>query len=808
MANPFQRYQQGGFETVPGIVQAGGNIGQMLGSGFGNLGANIASGLKQYYENSAKAKAADEDISVVGQQLMSRQQAYMEASGVDQATLQRYLNDDMIEENGDREAFAEIEKNPMVRYAKQLQPVLDSLKSSPNKGLSAKLSALNSAKASFGMIDEQMKLDDFVAKHRLQQTANELPTSVQVTEDVVTPNVIVDPNNPFFAGVRDLKKQLEQNFPNEPEKVEMGISDYIERVKSKYNDQDMTPEQKEEFDASLRRYSMGLNQATGEYTESGQFMADELNATNEAIAAEQKAEAAATAKQPPKDPGMTRAQLSSRKSQLDEQIRTAAAGVKYYDETVLSGTKTEYYDMHKQHRDQRAADLEYLKGERAKLDSVEFAPLTEGDATAKITARATEAKKKPLELKETLNNLGSSILQNVTDDVRQRIAEGEKLTLMDIGKQITALDQELNPTNTTINIGPYGYGLGRNVTLPSQNSPARSIFDAAAKKLGIKGGQPISDEQFLQLQQEMLKGVKTQTDTAAAAAEERKGITPEKVAADVAAAAAKKLNPPSTTPAAKSKPFSIGELELGSRLVDYQLNAVEREAAARDFYSKRFGSVPTGFTEMYRTMYPEATVRTTTVNGIPVMVDGKGNVTPLTSGKEADIEKIAASKALTFQNTEIADGVILDGVFAGTVSGAQAFRKDYAHMANVRNAIEELIKINDMGYESLSPTARARADQLQSEIIAALRIPIIGPGQVAIYEQEILQNIVKKGTGIFSLETSEKAALKGLQDRVNRELVNWPKSLGLSVKVGGQESDVIKQIRRRRLRTERNLPES
>ncbi len=129
-------------------------------------------------------------------------------------------------------------------------------------------------------------------------------------------------------------------------------------------------------------------------------------------------------------------------------------------------------------------------------------------------------------------------------------------------------------------------------------------------------------------------------------------------------------------------------------------------------------------------------------------------------------------------------------------------------MANVRSAIDELIKINDMGYESLSPTARARADQLQSEIIAALRIPIVGPGQVAIPEQAILERIVQKGTGIFSLEASEKAALKGLQDRVNRELVNWPKSLGLNVRIGGQESDVIKQIRRRRLRTERNLPES
>lgn len=814
MANPFQRYQSGSFEAVPGIAQAGANIGSMLGSGFGNLGANLASGLKQYYENTAKSKAADEEIGVVGQQLMSRQQAYMEAAGVDPALIQRYLNDDLIEENGDRESFAELGKNPMVRYAKQLQPVLDSLKSSPNKGLSSKLSALNSAKASFGMIDEQMKLDDFVAKYRLEQAVNDLPTNVQTTEDVTTSPAFIDPNNPFFENVRTLKKQLEENYRghhNSPEMVERGIKNYIKQVKGKYGGQEMTEDQKFEFAAALERYAFDEVTDVGEETPLGKQNASIRASYEESMAeskARQEAPAEGKAKKTPRDNGMTRAQLTQRKADLDEKIKTAAAGVKVYDEQVLSGTKTEYFDMHKRHRDKRAADLEYLKGERSKLDDVEFAPLTEEDAMARITARATETKRKPLELKENLNNIGSSILKNVTEDVLQRIAEGEPLTVMDIGKQITALDNELNPTVTEVNIGPYGRGLGSNIRLPSQRTPARKIFDAAAKKLGIRGDTPITDEQFLQLQKEMLKGVETQSETALKAADELKGVTPEKITADLNATAAAKLNPSTTKPAVKSKPFSVGELELGSRLVDVQLNAAERESAAREFYSKRFGSVPTGFTQMYRQMYPEASVRMTEVNGVPVMVDGKGNVTPLASGNRIDVEKAAGEKALTFDNTEIASGVRLTGLFTGTVTGAMKFRTDYAHMANVRFAVEELIKINDMGYESLSPTARARAEQLQSEIIAAMRVPIIGSGQVAIPEQEILRSIIKNPTGIFSLESAERAALNGLRDRMNRELTNWPKSMGLEVSVSGQESDVIKQVRMRRLRSQRNLPES
>jgi len=116
-------------------------------------------------------------------------------------------------------------------------------------------------------------------------------------------------------------------------------------------------------------------------------------------------------------------------------------------------------------------------------------------------------------------------------------------------------------------------------------------------------------------------------------------------------------------------------------------------------------------------------------------------------------------------------------------------------MANVRTAITRLVEINESGYESLSPTMRKEADQLQSEIIAALRVPIIGPGQVAIPEQEILARIINNPTSLFSLESADRAALKGLMARVDRELVNWPKSLGLDVNVSGNKSQTIRQLR-------------
>jgi len=770
----------------------------MLGSGFGNLGANLASGIKQYYENTAKSKAADDEIGVVGQQLMSRQQAYMEASGVDPTLLQRYLNDDLVEENGDVEAFASLGQNPMARYAKQLQPVLDSLKSSPNKGLSSKLSALNSAKASFGMIDEQMKLDDFVAKHRLEQSAKDIPDTVQVTEDLVTPNAIVDPNNPFFANVRTLKKQLEENYPNEPEKVKNGIREYIGRVKNKYSDQEMTPEQKEEFGTALNAYAEGLRTDVGDLTDYGEEDAFVQDSVAKAYAESQKGLKESEGKAGAKKQGSEiNAALAANRAKADEN---SAALTKAYNAGLKNTPQTKALEA------EGRALYEERQALNAKLNGSETKGSDMAEGLKKLAGKAAEERKGPLQLKERLNVLGSEILKEVTDGYINRIADGEKVTLMDIGKTITNLDSERNPTTREVVTPAGGMGPSSPVRAPSTYTPARSILDAAAKKLGIKSDTPLTADQFLRLKEAATAGVQTQQQTAAKTAEEVAKITPESVAKDATEAVKKATTP--QTPAVKSKVFSVGELELGSRLVDVQLNAAEREAAARDFYSKRFGSVPTGFTQMYRQMYPEASVRMTEVNGVPVMVDGKGNVTVLKTGNDQSNKEIAESKAVTFNNTEIASGVVLDGIFAGTVAGAQSFRKDYAHMANVRYAVDELIKINDMGYESMSPTARARADQLQSVIIAALRIPIVGPGAISEAEQLILQRIVEKGTGIFTLEASERASLKGLKDRVDSEIVNWPKSMGLTVRVGGQQSDVIKQVRMRRLRSQRNLPES
>jgi len=796
MANPFQRYQSGGFEAVPGIAQAGANIGQMLGSGFSNFGSAIGSGIKQYYENKAKSTAAMQEIEVLGPQLLARRNAYLEASGIDPATLDRYMTDDQSEGTDD-EMFRSVASNPMVQLAKTLDPAIDALKNAPTKGLSAQLAALNSGKAAIGMVDEQIKLQDFVSKYRLEQTVNDLPDSVSTEQDVVTPDALFDPNNPLFANLGEVRKALEETYPNNPEFVERGVKQYLDKAGAKIRADESigTPEQRAGLIDALNRYAEGKLDIKGELTPTGEsYEYQEESARQDKFRKEALAEAKAKAE------GKTGGKPQSAEVQAlikkrDEKLKYAAG----FDDPKNVEKDPTLRKEQERMRDKAKADANALDAQLRNLG----VGVDVEEGLRKLSGRAAAERKKPLELKEQLNVLGSEILSEVTDKHLARIANGETVTGLDVLKDITGEDIKRNPTTTQAPSVSGGFYIPMDNRLPAQYTPARKLMEAAMSKLGIKPGEPLTADQFLRLKEAATIGVQTQKETAVNTAAEAAKITPESVAKAATEAAQKATTP--ATPAVKSKTFNVGELELGTEIVDRRLNAAEKETAAREFYSKRFGSVPPGFTQMYRQMFPEASIRTTEVNGIPVMVDGKGNVTALTSNKEQDNTKIAENKAVTFQNTEIADGVVLNGIFSGTVAGAMNFRKDYSHMANVRSAVDELIKINEMGYETLSPTARARADQLQSEIIAAMRIPIVGPGQVAIPEQQILERIIQKGTGFFTLESGERAALKGLKDRMERELVNWPKSMGLEVKIGGKSSDTIKALRMQKLRSSRNL---
>lgn len=726
MANPFQRYQSGSFEAIPGLAQAGANIGQMLGQGYANLGGSLAKGIMAYQENMSKKAAAEQDAQITGSQLLQYRDALINASGIDPDTAGKFLNwDGQADDALDTDYLRTIGDNPFLRKAKMLQPALDKLEKVPTMGLSSALSTINAAKGSFAMMEQQDRLDSMVAQARLERIAAGIPDTVQKERDVKTGEVFVDPNNPFFKGVKDVKEALKRQFPDDPSRVEAGVKEYIDKTAAEIDRSGATADQKVDFNNAIAAYREGLRTDEGDLTDYGQEDEYVQKAVADAYAAGQAAQKATTPE------GDALARMSESAAANINAKRVAQAEEKKTAATAQSEVRKSVLELVSKGQAPTQANMYTQWGKI--LDGLGIT----WDGQQYVDAKGNNA------------------------DRMEEVVKNEYMALMD----------------------KMGFSsLYKNITSPSyEKEIAAKLKDNPELQTRVLSAIPESKARSEKLAAEGQKLAEAKPTTAA----------------DVLASSEP------AKPKEQSKPFSIGRLNLGTELYDQPLNAVEKEAAAREFFKAKFGSVPVGFTDMYRKMYPEATVRTTevTVNGqkVPIMIDSKGNATPLVSaGKEPDVEKVAAARALTFQNTEIADGVRLSGIFAGTVSGAQSFRKDYAHMANVRSAIQELIQINETGYEALSPTARARADQLQSEIIAALRVPIIGPGQVAVPEQEILQRIVKNPTGIFSLESSDRAALKGLADRVDRELVNWPKSLGLEVNMSGNRSQTIKQLRLKR----------
>jgi len=731
MANPFQRYQSGSFEPIQGLAQSGANIGQMLGSGIANFGSSIAKGLEAYNENKAKFSAAMADGEIAGSQLLQQQQAFINASGIDPELANQYLTWDG--------------KPDDALDTDALQAISD---------------------------------NPFLRYAKMLQTGRD---GLEKLPTMALPKALATLNAAKGSmAVVDQQMKLDQMVAQARlENVSAGLPDAVQKTRKVTTSGEAGVDANNPFFKNVEQVRAGLIKSgvTADQVELG--VQDYIRKVESSIAT-----SGATEEQ--------KAGFAEAIAQYREGLRTDTGNVTDYGRAEDFANK---------------AVADALAAGRA----AQNAPNNpEGKSPEElIIENATKERKAAALKKASVEKFGSQLLTDVNSALDSAVQREKSITARELLGVIAGKEYAQNPTGPSVvvtqnapRIGMGGAGMPggggfsgfeQRETNPSYvPSPAFNQFKKVMDELRLDPNKPITYDQMFQIKKQM--GIMSGENLAKSEAtlKQEQKITPATVTAELNAAR-------TGAPAAKSAPFGVGKLELGEEKYDEFLTSIQKEAAAREFYKAKFGAVPVGFTDMYRKMYPEASVRSTTikVNGqdIPIMIDSKGNATQLKQAEAPNVVDAAKAKAVTFANTEIADGVRLNGIFSGTVDGAQAFRKDYAHMANVRTAIGRLIEINESGYESLSPTMRQEADQLQSEIIAALRVPIIGPGQVAVPEQEILHRIVKNPTSLFSLEASDRAALKGLMSRVDRELVNWPKSMGLDVNIAGNKSQTIRQLR-------------
>ena len=264
-----------------------------------------------------------------------------------------------------------------------------------------------------------------------------------------------------------------------------------------------------------------------------------------------------------------------------------------------------------------------------------------------------------------------------------------------------------------------------------------------------------------------------------------------------------KANAASAKKAEPEKPTLIGtanNLVIGTRRREVKASVEQQESAMAGYFQKKYGYVPAGFSEMYRANTPEANFKTMETPYGAFMWDGKG-WSQIKAGTPMSAKEIGENAAYQFSNPdgspkEFANsGVYLSGNFQGTTTELAKFRTEYRSLAHAEKSIARLIEINEMTGESLSPTLKGEAKALLPAIKAALRTEIIGVGTVSNYEQELINDVVAGAADFFSLESSDRAKLAVIMDRVRNSINDVPAIYGLSVQRKGDSANIEKSLR-------------
>jgi hypothetical protein len=259
----------------------------------------------------------------------------------------------------------------------------------------------------------------------------------------------------------------------------------------------------------------------------------------------------------------------------------------------------------------------------------------------------------------------------------------------------------------------------------------------------------------------------------------------------------------SSKKAVVEKPTLIGtsnNLVIGTRRREVKASVEQQEAAMAGFFQKKYGYVPAGFSEMYRANTPEANFKTMETPYGAFMWDGKG-WSQIKTGTPMTAKEAGENAAYQFSNPdgtpkEFANsGVYLSGTFQGTTTELAKFRTEYRSLAHAEKSIARLIEINEMTGESLSPTLKGEAKALLPAIKAALRTEIIGVGTVSNYEQELINDVVAGAADFWSLESSDRAKLAVIMDRVRNSINDVPAIYGLSVQRKGDSANIEKSLR-------------
>lgn len=251
-------------------------------------------------------------------------------------------------------------------------------------------------------------------------------------------------------------------------------------------------------------------------------------------------------------------------------------------------------------------------------------------------------------------------------------------------------------------------------------------------------------------------------------------------------------------------------LNLGTTTAQVATSLESKRNDMRTFFQNKYGYIPASFEESFKAIYPEANFKTMETPYGAFMYDGKEwkqiqiqQPKVMTRKEQAEEKAVSFGKTIAGGETDVTQfgelvpnsGVYVRGIFAGTPTEAFKFKQQMLEASNAKKAVGRLIEINEMVGESLPWNAKVwgEAKALLPQIKAGLRIDIIGVGTVSNYEQQLIEEVVADPTKFWSLESSDRAKLAVIMDKISNRLAQEPANHGLEVKIAGQANSEIER---------------
>ena len=828
MASPFQRYQ-GGIEASTGnLVQASGQMAAMTANTIAGFGQNLAQGLQQYNENSAKNDILTSEAEALGQQI--------------------------------QQFAAQFGDSPEHKpFADSLQPYIQQLAKVPSQSLTQKMGTVTGVKAAFANVGQQLQVFELMRKERMARDMNAARGGVREFDEQTVPTAIIPSGKlPYFYNKNYTEQEGELvRLANEAKargaSVDLPsvLDNWRKGLKANAMSRpDLPPQIKE---ALVKQIDAGEG-----LTEN--IQTDESGVTDYAKEAEMYGKASTSVKEqlaPPKVEapvnkgtapadkvteqtrslitdtiskleGMSKTKATLSDSEFNKLVAQNPASSRYTKVANLEaqGWKRSVDDKGKvswsgEIENKQVSDaLAIYKGELDKLNK----PTKESERASREEADKKELVEVDSLIKSTQEKIDSG--EALSKGWVRKMFEGTGEALLSAGDwafESSALaladSKSANFKFTPENADAYirkqlgtKTGKAESLLFGWASALVPNAMKATGRTLTVAEERNLKDaleryklnretkvQQFIDDPQGLIEALKAKKKTL-----ESSLATGIKVPTAAEISNAQQAAKPAEVKAEPSYTLTNQyNMTLGTTTASVATSLESKRNDMKTFFQNKYGYVPASFEESFKATYPEANFKTMETPYGAFMWDGKDwKQIQMQQVKPPSRKELAEEKAVSFgklQSDSSIDvnefgelvpnsGVYVRGIFAGSPTDASKFRTQMLEGSNAKRAVGRLIEINEKVGESMpwNSSLWGEAKALLPQIKAGLRTDIIGVGTVSNYEQQLIEEVVANPTLFWSLESSDRAKLAVIMDKISNKLIQEPANFGLEVKVAGR----------------------